>query len=462
MNARRPLPSSLEKAKPGPSLLTAVAGSVFLCIALAGCSSVPTTPSKTAKSEVDPKLGVAPSPRVIQVGEAVPKGGGRKMVGKPYTVAGKRYVPRLDPDYRNVGLASWYGDAFHGRYTANGEIYDANALTAAHPTMPLPSYARVTSMTTGRSIMVRVNDRGPYHGNRIMDVSRRTAEMLGIRRAGIAKVKVEYVSAAPRDGDDSSFLLASYQGPAPGPIGMPETMVASAEPLPGVSAPKAAPSTAPAAPVAAPSYPVVAAALPPIRPAPLAEEAYIMVASLDPADAYYAAGGQPIQVAAAPAAAETIRPTLAGFTVNSFQVGAQPIGFDQGAIQGQPSLQVPLPEAAPPRSSYAAERVDLAYAAVEAVGSGVSLGDLAKSLERASNRTLPDTVVQVGVFGNPENADRVADALAGIGRVAIDDVEVGGKIMKRVRIAALVPGVAVEDAVAAAVQAGAAGARAVR
>ncbi len=119
------------------------------------------------------------------------------MVGKPYKVAGKRYVPVLDPSYRAVGLASWYGADFHGRRTANGEVFDANALTAAHPTMPLPSYARVTSLTTGRSVLVRVNDRGPFHSNRVLDMSRRTAEMLGVRNAGIAKVQVEYVGPAP-------------------------------------------------------------------------------------------------------------------------------------------------------------------------------------------------------------------------------------------------------------------------
>lgn len=468
MNARRPASRTAKGSVSQGKLLTAVAGSVILSLAMAGCSAGPTGSIKMAgKPEVDAKLGVAPSPRVVAVGQTPPKGGGRTMVGKPYTVAGKRYVPRLDPDYEKVGLASWYGDAFHGRYTANGEIYDANALTAAHPTMPLPSYARVTSLTTGRSITVRVNDRGPFHGNRVLDVSRRTAEMLGIRNAGIARVKVEYVGAAPANGDDTAMLMASYSGPASVPTGMPETMVASADALPGVSAPAAAPAgavTAPAetvvasaeAPVAdTAQYPTVLAAIPPVRPV-LAEEAYVMVASLDPADAYFEAGGASVQVASAETA---VQPTLAGYTVDSFKVGPQPIGFSQSAEPA--ALQVPLPEAPPARSSYAADRIEQAYAAVDGFGSGVALGDLAKSLDRATNRMLDTTVVQVGVFANPENADRIADALGGIGRIAIDDIVVGGRSLKSVRIAALADGIAVEEAVAAAVRAGADGARAV-
>ena len=99
---------------------------------------------------------------MVDPGEPVPKGGGTYRVGSPYVVGGRVYVPRFDPHYRAVGLASWYGDDFYGRYTANGEIFDMNSVSAAHPTMPLPSYARVTNLDNGRSLIVRVNDRGPY------------------------------------------------------------------------------------------------------------------------------------------------------------------------------------------------------------------------------------------------------------------------------------------------------------
>ncbi|KFC72379.1 Rare lipoprotein A [Devosia sp. LC5] len=158
------------------------------------------------------EYGVGVSPRVTN-NPNPPKGGGRYQVGKPYTVRGKTYVPQEDPNYRAVGNASWYGSDFHGRRTANGEIFSANAITGAHPTLPLPSYVRVTNQENGRSIVVRVNDRGPYLPGRIMDLSHRAAEMLGYVNNGSAQVQVEYVGKAPLEGDDTRALLASYDGP---------------------------------------------------------------------------------------------------------------------------------------------------------------------------------------------------------------------------------------------------------
>ena len=108
-------------------------------------------------------------------------------------------------------MASWYGAAFHGRRTANGEVYDMASLSAAHPTMPLPSYARVTNLENGYSVIVRVNDRGPYHGGRVMDVSSRVADVLDMKAMGTAKVKVDYVGPAPMEGSDDSQLLASLR-----------------------------------------------------------------------------------------------------------------------------------------------------------------------------------------------------------------------------------------------------------
>jgi rare lipoprotein A len=131
-------------------------------------------------------------------------------LGKPYQVRGKWYYPKEDKSYKKVG-AAWYGDAFHGRLTVNGEIYDMTHLTAAHPTMPLPSYARVTNMENGSSVIVRVNDRGPYAHGRIIDLFCKAAEMLDYAHIGIASVKVEYVGRAPLEGRDDQFLLASYR-----------------------------------------------------------------------------------------------------------------------------------------------------------------------------------------------------------------------------------------------------------
>jgi len=167
--------------------------------------------------------GVAGSPR-ITTGKSVRKGGGRYQVGKPYTIRGVRYVPKEDRNYQATGLASWYGPNFHGRLTANGEIYDQFALSAAHPTMPLPSYAKVTNLENGASVTVRVNDRGPFSRGRIIDLSSRAAHMLGYTKKGVAKVRVEYVGKARLDGLDEQQLLATYH---PGSLNR-KTVLASA------------------------------------------------------------------------------------------------------------------------------------------------------------------------------------------------------------------------------------------
>jgi rare lipoprotein A len=127
-------------------------------------------------------------------------------------------------------MASWYGDDFHGRLTANGEVFDMTSLTAAHPTLPIPSYARVTNVRNGKSLIVRVNDRGPYHGNRLIDVSNKAAELLEFKANGVAKVRVEYVGRAPLEGSDDRQLLATLRTGEPAPS--PSTVrVASARPF---------------------------------------------------------------------------------------------------------------------------------------------------------------------------------------------------------------------------------------
>lgn len=163
------------------------------------------------RAEVDPKLGVKPSPRVA-TGE-IPKGGGRAHIGKPYKVAGRWYKPQHDPTYDQVGVASWYGSAFHGRMTANGEVFDMRDLSAAHPTLPLPSYVRVTNLTNDHSIVVRVNDRGPFAHNRLIDLSAQAAQALRFRQKGTAKVRVQYLGPARLDGRDRQQLIASYRAP---------------------------------------------------------------------------------------------------------------------------------------------------------------------------------------------------------------------------------------------------------
>jgi peptidoglycan lytic transglycosylase len=202
------------------------------CLAIAGCAS-----SDKLSSRIDPKYGVSSSPRLVDFGDPVPKGGGVYRLGKPYSVAGRMYVPEEDIHYRAEGLASWYGDDFHGRQTANGEIFDMTALTAAHPTLPMPCYVRVTNVRNGKSVILRVNDRGPYHGNRLIDVSTRAAKLLEFDGYGVARVRVEYVGRAPLEGTDDRLLEATLRTgvPAPAPSAV---MVASARPfVPEAAAP---------------------------------------------------------------------------------------------------------------------------------------------------------------------------------------------------------------------------------
>jgi rare lipoprotein A len=122
---------------------------------------------------------------------------GVRKVGKPYQVGGIWYVPQEDPSYDRRGIASWYGDAFHLKATANGEVFDMNTVSAAHTTLPLPSMVEVTNLDNGRKLVVRVNDRGPFVDNRIIDLSREAAVQLGFHRAGLANVRVRTASARP-------------------------------------------------------------------------------------------------------------------------------------------------------------------------------------------------------------------------------------------------------------------------
>ena len=138
--------------------------------------------------------------------EAIKGQGGFYKVGKPYKIMGKWYYPKEDYKYSEVGIASWYGEDFHAKNTANGEKYDMHALTAAHRTLPLPSIVKVTNLENGRSLVLRVNDRGPYAKNRIIDISKRGAQLLGYQTQGTAKVRVEVMA------EESKQLKAALMG----------------------------------------------------------------------------------------------------------------------------------------------------------------------------------------------------------------------------------------------------------
>lgn len=198
-----------------------------VAVALAGCSSH--SPSKSvARNSFGERLdGFEGKGSAYYNGKGpIPRGGGRFLVGKPYTVAGRNFVPRPQPGYDQTGVASWYGEAFHRRKTSNGEYFDMAMLTAAHPTLPLPSYAKVTNLENGRTIVVRINDRGPFVGTRLIDLSKRSADALDYRHTGKARVRVQWIGNAPLN-DQGSHLAMMNSIVAKG--GSMRTLVAAAD-----------------------------------------------------------------------------------------------------------------------------------------------------------------------------------------------------------------------------------------
>ncbi|MFF8799173.1 MULTISPECIES: septal ring lytic transglycosylase RlpA family protein [unclassified Methylobacterium] len=284
-----------------------------VALTTANCANNPQKFAGAASSDggIDPKYGVKASRRLYNEGDVIPKGGGRRFSGKPYVVAGKTYVPREDAKgYVREGLASWYGSAFHGRVTANGEVFDRHSIAAAHPTLPLPSYVRVTNLDNGYSMMLRVNDRGPYHAGRVMDVSEEAARALDFHRRGTARVRIEYAGKASIAGSDDRKLLATLRTdgrPASG--GRAPVMMADL----GPSEPEAAPERLERASRALAFRPAgerdddapeVTPAARPARPAPivLASAAVAVPAALQPTAGRVAPfRPAPVAMAAAPA-----------------------------------------------------------------------------------------------------------------------------------------------------------------
>jgi rare lipoprotein A len=226
-----------------------------------------------------------PPPRPVA---KAPAPAGVYKVGSPYQIDGVWYYPGEQPDYDETGIASWYGPTFYGKYTANGELYDGNALTAAHRTLPMPVNVRVTNLGNGKSIVVRVNDRGPYARGRIIDLSRHAAELLDVVQTGTARVRVTYLSRA------------DLQGGAPPPPDTPPEIAAALpaaptakvdiRPLTAVpGAAVAAPGRQYAMPAVAPSAPLQVASNEPNGqvtevPVPVATRLYVQVGAFSKLD----------------------------------------------------------------------------------------------------------------------------------------------------------------------------------
>ncbi len=182
--------------------------SFVLCLvtalALSACSSHYSHKGRHGK--LDPFAGKG-SPYYKGRG-AIPFAGGKYQLGNAYQVAGRWFTPHEQPGYDKKGQASWYGEAFHKRMTSNGEWFDMNTMTAAHATLPLPSYAKVTNLDNGKEVIVRINDRGPFVDTRILDVSKRAADELGYRQKGIAHVRVQLIGPAPLNDKGARHVMA--------------------------------------------------------------------------------------------------------------------------------------------------------------------------------------------------------------------------------------------------------------
>lgn len=215
----------------------------------------------------------------VSGGDTISTGDGRYKVGSPYQIKGVWYYPAEDFEYSETGIASWYGPGFHGKDTANGETYDQNDLTAAHRTLPMPSAVRVTNLENGRSIVLRINDRGPFARGRIIDVSRRGAQLLGFEKNGVAKVRVDILPDESRQLKTAAINGSSRQIQV---AASPREAVAS-KPLPAPAQPGARETrpTATPAPVRTTSLP------PPVEPV-LTKEVEVLPVS--PTGIYVQAG----------------------------------------------------------------------------------------------------------------------------------------------------------------------------
>jgi rare lipoprotein A len=444
MAQRVPSVAYLPVKSMSSSSLLRLAGVSTLALFLANCASEPSRSRGPVSAQNQREIGAfadkrkygTASPRVVQYGSTVPKGGGRDHVGRPYRVAGRTYTPRDNPNYSATGMSSWYGDAFHGRKTANGEVYDKYAYTAAHPTMPLPSYARVTNQTNGRSIIVRVNDRGPFHGGRIIDVSERVAHALEFKHLGTARVKVDFVQRASVAGSDDRKLVATLRtdgGPATLPGTSNPVMVAENSFIPTLGA---APANA-ARPAITPRPAPVLAAAPP------AED---QLSDRQPAEAVLTE-------------AKPVRRAIPLPPDRPFDLDAVP-----GA--GTPIARVNNGQETPVRAAPRGERVAAIYFApsqgmqTSFIGGDPMLRLKSGTFAQAAKAQVPRAkqMLQAGLFREKTNAERLYAALEKHGKAQLQPVSVNGATLFKVTVSHFANPESARAALEAAVAAGASGA----
>lgn len=340
-------------------------------------------------------------------GPDVPSGGGGLYkVGDPYQINGVWYYPREDYDYDEAGIASWYGPGFNGQRTANGEIYNELELTAAHTTLPMPSLVRVTNLDNGKALVVRINDRGPFKPGRIIDMSRRGAQLLGFDGVGTAKVRVQVLE------EESKALKMAALARSPARVASRRTdTVAQAAPVP----------------VAAPRKPVEVVALPPVEP----------VAAPPPR-------------ASAPPAPPT-RPSAVQAPVTTL---ASP-------IETRPDRNAAVPDRNMAVLELAAADRPIVREEIKTVP-GTMRGE--RFLPRPEVERVPVPAnsrifVQAGSFAQKDNADRLSGRLSAIAPTEVKSATVQNRQLYRVLVGPLASVDAADDVLARVVESGSRDAR---
>lgn len=246
-HAQAPAPIVYKSSAPAPRMVRLENHADPMAITIAPHAPIPTFES----SPVPPAaMDLRPAPVSASFGPAlptptsrieparslmsVPPGFAAPYAGPPYQVSGRWYVPAYEPNYDEVGIASWYGPTFHGKDSASGEVFDEMAMTAAHPTLPIPSLVRVTNLENGKSVVVRLNDRGPFVDDRLIDLSRAAGKALDMHAKGTARVRVQYVGPAPAEANAAPAQAAKpldVVGKPLAPLARPQAPAPAARPV---------------------------------------------------------------------------------------------------------------------------------------------------------------------------------------------------------------------------------------
>lgn len=344
-------------------------------------------------------------------------------IGKPYTVMGETYEPKVQLDYDETGMASWYGPGFHGKYTANGERFDSKSITAAHPTLPLPSMVRVTDLLTGRSIIARVNDRGPFSKKRIIDLSEGSARELGIKARGLAQVRVQFL---PEETEQYLASISTPERKVEYPVPLSRSQAAEvqvADASAGGTSWRGEPAYADInesrnVAAIAPVAPVEQAELVPARPSDERLDVRPMRLPAQEVMRENDASAEPLQVALE--GDEQVRPLQ---------------GIEQQPIIARPAIDMARRE--PMTREALPERMPFARAIPPNAPYRPDGAPTRERMREAVTPTQGDLYVQAGSFSIPENAEHLATRLQRMGPTSVTQQQRGDKNWYRVRVGPL-------------------------